>query len=79
MGETADETPSLYEWAGGRAGLERLLNAFYDRVEADGLIAPLFPGGVSAEHRRHVTVWWCEVFGGPPAYTEEQGGGPGRR
>jgi hemoglobin len=67
-------TPTLYEWAGGREGLERMLNAFYDRVEADELIAPLFPGGVSAEHRRNVTTWWCEVFGGPPAYTEQQGG-----
>jgi hemoglobin len=73
-GEMADATPTLYEWAGGHAGLDRLLDAFYDRVEADELISPLFPGGVSAEHRRNVTVWWCEVFGGPAGYTEEHGG-----
>jgi hemoglobin len=71
----ADEAPpTLYEHAGGAEALERLLNAFYDRVERDELIAPLFPGGVSAEHRRNVTLWWTEVFGGPPAYTEELGG-----
>ena len=33
--------------------------------EHDDLLSPLFPGGVSAAHREHVTTWWCEVFGGP--------------
>jgi len=67
-------TPSLYEWAGGAPAIEALINAFYDRVEGDELIAPLFPGGVTAEHRDHVVAWWSEVFGGPPAYTERLGG-----
>jgi hemoglobin len=70
----ADQSPSLYEWAGGREAFERLVDAFYDRVEADDLLSPLFPGGVSAEHRTHVTTWWCEVFGGPADYTAKHGG-----
>ena len=71
-----DKTPTLYEWAGGREAFERLLDAFYDRVEQDELISPLFPGGVSREHRDHVTLWWSEVFGGPSEYTEKLGGYP---
>jgi len=67
-------TPTLYEWAGGRAAIERMIDAFYDRVEQDDLLGRLFPGGVSAEHRDHVTTWWSEVFGGPSQYTEELGG-----
>jgi hemoglobin len=66
--------PSLYDWAGGLEAFERMINAFYDRVEADDLLSPLFPGGVSEEHRDHVVAWWCEVFGGPARYTEELGG-----
>jgi len=66
--------PTLYEWAGGQPAFEALINAFYDRVEGDDLLALLFPGGVSAEHREHVTAWWCEVFGGPARYSEELGG-----
>ena len=66
--------PTLYEWAGGEEAFERLINAFYDRVETDDVISPLFPGGVSEEHRRHVVAWWSEVFGGPARYTEELGG-----
>jgi hemoglobin len=71
---TDDKTPTLYEWAGGRAAIERMIDAFYDRVEGDDLLSPLFPGGVSAEHRDHVTAWWCEVFGGPSRYTDDLGG-----
>jgi hemoglobin len=68
------ETPTLHQWAGGDEPLERMINAFYDRVERDDLISPLFPGGVSEEHRRHVTAWWIEVFGGPARYTADLGG-----
>ena len=67
-------TPTLYEWAGGRGAIERMIDAFYDRVEQDDLLAGLFPGGVSAEHRDHVTTWWSEVFGGPSEYTDTLGG-----
>jgi hemoglobin len=71
-----DATPTLFDWAGGEEQLRRLMDAFYDRVEADELLSPYFPGGVSEKHRRNVTVWWCEVFGGPARYTSEHGGYP---
>jgi hemoglobin len=66
--------PTLHEWAGGDGAFRRLIDAFYDRVEGDDLISPLFPGGVGEEHRAHVTTWWIEVFGGSPDYTETLGG-----
>jgi hemoglobin len=66
--------PTLYEWAGGRSAFDRMINAFYDRVEQDALLSPFFPGGVHEEHRRNVAAWWSEVFGGPPAYTQDLGG-----
>lgn len=68
----ADAT--LYEWAGRRETISRMINAFYDRVEGDDLLSPFFPGGVTVGHREHVTDWWSEVFGGPPTYTERHGG-----
>jgi hemoglobin len=70
----ADAPPTLYEWAGGSAAITRLIDCFYDRVERDELISPIFPGGVSREHRDHVAAWWQEVFGGPSGYTEHLGG-----
>jgi hemoglobin len=68
------ETPTLYDWAGGREAIKRMIDCFYDRVEQDDLLSPLFPGGVSAVHRDHVTTWWSEVFGGPDDYTRQLGG-----
>jgi len=65
---------TLYDWAGGERAFARLIDVFYDRVEDDELIAPLFGGKVTAEHREHVVAWWCEVFGGPDVYTEKLGG-----
>jgi hemoglobin len=66
--------PTLVEWAGGPRAFRRLIDAFYDRVEGDDLLSPLFPGGVSEAHRAHVTLWWVEVFGGAAHYTEQRGG-----
>jgi hemoglobin len=76
-----NETPAadpltLFDWAGGEDSLRRLMDAFYDRVETDELLSRYFPGGVSETHRRNVTAWWCEVFGGPSRYTTELGGYP---
>lgn len=69
-----DETPTIYAWAGERAGFERWLNRFYDLVEDDDLLSPVFEGNVSEQHRRDVVTWWCEVMGGPADYTEALGG-----
>ena len=72
---TADApVPTIYEWAGGRPAFERWFDAFYDRVERDDLLGPVFGGRVTAEHREHVTTWWCEVMGGPADYTAHEGG-----
>jgi hemoglobin len=67
--------PTLYEWAGGTATFEALCAAFYRRVLTDDLLAPLF-ARMDPEHARYVALWLAEVFGGPPAYSDERGGYP---
>jgi hemoglobin len=66
--------PTLFEWAGRHEAFDRMIDAFYDRVEQDDLLSALFPGGVHEEHRRNVATWWSEVSGGPANYTGELGG-----
>jgi hemoglobin len=68
-----EETPTLYDWAGGSAALERLTEAFYRRVHADDLVGPLF-GDIDPDHPHYVAMWLAEVFGGPPRYSAERGG-----
>jgi truncated hemoglobin YjbI/quinol monooxygenase YgiN len=65
--------PTLYDWMGGGEALERLTEAFYREVLKDELLIPLF-AGMDPQHPRHVALWLGEVFGGPSAYTDYQGG-----
>ena len=66
--------PTIFDWAGGDDAFARWLDAFYDLVEQDDLLSPLFGGRVTTAHREAVTAWWSEVMGGPPAYTDDHGG-----
>lgn len=59
------QPPTIYDWGGGREAFERWLNVFCDLVEQDELLSPVFGGRVGDEHRRHATIWWSEVMGGP--------------
>jgi hemoglobin len=65
--------PTLYAWAGENDRLEQLTAHFYARVAQDELLAPVF-NHMSADHTRHVAHFIGEVFGGPPRYTEADGG-----
>ena len=71
----AGDRPTLYEWAGGAPALSRLTAAFYERVRADPILAPVF-AAMPDDHPEHVAIWLGEVFGGPKRYTEEHGGYP---
>ena len=72
-GPAVEPTPTLYDWAGGDAALDRLCEEFYQRVVADALLGPLF-AGMDPTHPRHVAMWLAEVFGGPTRYSDERGG-----
>lgn len=65
--------PTLFEWVGGAAALERLTTTFYGRVPGDPILAPVF-ARMSADHPRHVAEFLGEVFGGPKVYSEARGG-----
>lgn len=64
---------TLYDDLGGLDGLRRLSSAFYDRVLADEVLAPVF-ASFTVTHVDHVAVWLAEVFGGPADYTAKLGG-----
>lgn len=74
QGTSVSREPTLLEWSGGPDSVRRLMDAFYDSVERDDLLGPIFGGTVSEKHRANVTVWWVEVLGGPADYTERLGG-----
>lgn len=66
-------TATLYDELGGLPTLRRLSTAFYERVLADELLAPVF-AGFDQRHVERVAVWLGEVFGGPADFTASLGG-----
>jgi hemoglobin len=71
MSESA--VPTLFDWLGGQAMLDRLTDRFYTRVKDDAILAPVF-ARMPGDHPAHVAQFLAEVLGGPPAYSEQHGG-----
>jgi hemoglobin len=63
---------TVFEHAGGEAGLRRHIAAFYASVLADPLLQPLFGEG-RPEHVDHLTAFTAESFGGPDRFSRELG------
>ncbi|WP_109507501.1 group II truncated hemoglobin [Nocardioides speluncae] len=68
-------TETLYEHAGGHAGLHKVIAHWYPTVLADPLLGPLFGEG-QPTHVDHLTAFFGEVFDGPSEYTDQHGGFP---
>jgi hemoglobin len=64
---------SVYEAAGGEAGLLRLARAWHARVLADEIVRHAFEHGFHPEHDTRLAAYWGEALGGPPTYSERYG------
>jgi hemoglobin len=64
----------VFDRVGGFAFFERLVERFYDGVEADPVLLRLYPtpDDLSAA-RRHLTLFLAQYWGGPTTYSQEQG------
>ena len=62
------QVPTLYHWVGGIERLEALFMRFYERVQADPVLAPVF-ANMPPEHFRTVAHFVGEVLGGPALYS----------
>ena len=71
----SESTPTLYDWLGGIAALERLTGRFYERVLDNAILAPVF-AHMDGEHPQHVAAFLAEVLGGPAEYSATHGGHP---
>ena len=72
---TSDTTTvSLFDRVGGTPFFERLVGAFYDGVEQDEVLAPLYPDFPDFSGARHrLTLFLVQYWGGPTTYNEERG------
>jgi hemoglobin len=64
---------SVYEAAGGSAGLLRLARAWHERVMADEEVSHAFSHGFHPQHHQRLAAYWAEALGGPDAYSAAYG------
>jgi hemoglobin len=63
---------SIYEMVGGDATFEKLVDIFYQKVEADELLRPMFPEDLEPG-KRWQYLFLTQFFGGPARYQQERG------
>ncbi|MCY9762544.1 globin [Paenibacillus alvei] len=63
---------SIYEAIGGEATVRKMVEAFYPRVQAHPLLAPLFPEDIEPVMERQF-MFLTQFFGGPPIYSDQFG------
>jgi hemoglobin len=64
-----EKNESLYERIGGEAGIERLVNVFYDRVVAEPDLAPFFTHAPMDRLKMMQKEFFSEALGGPLFYS----------
>ena len=71
-GELTDVETTLYEAVGGLPFFEALVDRFYDGVEGDEVLRPLYPDDLEPS-RRHLALFLSQYWGGPPEYSDLRG------
>ncbi len=64
---------SVYEAAGGAAGMRALAHAWHERVLGDEVVAHAFSHGYDPHHTERLAAYWGEALGGPPAFSAAYG------
>ena len=60
---------TIYEAAGGEAGLQRLARAWHARVMSDEIVSHAFSHGFHPAHVERLAAYWGEALGGPLTYS----------
>ncbi len=79
LGSTARPAAATADAFGGREGLQRLVDVFYDRVGADEELAPVFRNHADQPHARaRLVAFFMDWLGADPSYHREMRGGQQR-
>lgn len=72
MSDASPGSISLYERVGGRQWFLALVDRFYDRVEHDPVLRPMYPEDLGPP-REHLSLFLIQYWGGPDDYTVQRG------
>ena len=63
---------TVYELIGGEEPLRLLVDSFYDKVNTDSILRPMYPPDLE-ESKRRLYLFLVQFFGGPSRYSDERG------
>ena len=63
----------MYDAVGGTPFFAELVSRFYERVERDAVLRPLYPDDDLTAAREHLTGFLVQYWGGPTTYSEQRG------
>jgi hemoglobin len=69
----ATDLQTLYDRAGGTPFFEALVGRFYDGVETDPDLRPVYPEPELSGARHRLTLFLIQYWGGPTTYDDERG------
>jgi hemoglobin len=70
--ELSEIEGSLFDRVGGQEWFVRLVDDFYDGVETDPVLRPLYPANLAGPRNR-LAMFLAQYFGGPPTYNAARG------
>ena len=70
--EAVEAPPTVYETVGGQSFFDGLVDRFYDAVEDDPLLRPMYPSDLRPSRAR-LASFLAQYWGGPPRYSQERG------
>ncbi len=68
----SDSEISVYDMVGGDPIFRRLVDLFYDKVQADPVLRPMFPDDLEPG-KQWQFLFLTQFFGGPTRYAQERG------
>jgi len=69
-----EQQVTVFDYVGGLEFFERLVDEFYDRVEADKALLALYPDPNDlGPARRRFCLFLSQYWGGPQTYNDERG------
>ena len=64
---------TVYDAVGGERFFFDLVDRFYDGVESDPVLGPMYPSDDLAESRKRLALFLIQFWGGPTTYSEIRG------
>jgi hemoglobin len=63
---------NIYESVGGMETFRRIVDSFYEGVEADPVLRPMYPESLD-KSRERLALFLAQFFGGPQTYSDSRG------